>query len=158
MYKILESEVASYLGKEDEMVKLKITCSYKGTQQIKLANAAPLLAHLDNQGIDINDDSKLNKNQNISVEPRVPYQIEVVLYTLVGNNDLPQKDMSTPGSTDIYRAKTYNKPGYVGGVGWNASSSEQLATVSISNWQDFDPVRLKKTGVRTYNFYQQARP
>lgn len=158
LYKILESEVASYIGTEVKMVKLRIKCSYNGTQQIKLANATPLLAHLDSQGIDIHDDSKLDKTQDISVEPRVPYKIEVVLSTFVGNNDLPQKDMNTPGPTDIYRAKTYDKPDYVDGVGWDASSSEQLSTVSSSNWQDFDPVRLKKAGVRTYNFYQQARP
>ena len=154
IYKIMEGEIGNYVGGKTQKIEVEIECTYEGTQSKKLSSSK-LGSLLESNSVDL---SKLNMTKTISSEPRVPYLVNVKLSTYVSNPDLDERTFDMPGPTDIYREKTYDKTNYVDGIGWDATDSEKRPTVSKSIWQDFDPIRLKKAGVRTYNFHQQAKP
>jgi len=153
LYKIFENEVRTYLvSNPNSNVRVKIGLNYADKKEIKLNDLnCGLYGFLTGNRVNM---GAMDLNKTIKVMPRVPYQITVELFTLIGEPDLEKRIFNT--QTDIFKADTYNTLGYYEGVSWDATHSKKTATKTIGSWMPFEPVKLKAAGTRTYNFYQQT--
>jgi len=152
IYKILEAEVSNYLGTHGAQIGLEITPHYDAAQVVTL-NQGSLQAFLQSRHMNT---TGINFGQTFSLNAHVPDKITVKVITYLGSPDLGSRTLDNPASGDIEKSKTYDKASYVNNIGWDATKSKEKPTVTKGNWVPFKPIKLKSTGSRTYNFFQET--
>jgi hypothetical protein len=151
IYKIMEHEVATHVGGNNK-IGLDISLHYDPTTNVTL-NQGQLQAILQQRFVNT---AGFDFTQSFNLRPRVPDKITVKVSSFTGEPDLPKRTLNNPVSGDIQKSATFSKPVFVSNIGWNATSSKLKPPFTQAYWNTFNPVKLKQTGVRTYNFFQET--